>query len=510
MSPELAASLGISICYQHPTILDDLSVLENLRVGLPADFFAGRQLKDQANKILREVGLRLPLNTRGESLTFAQKQLLEIAKALAVKPKLLILDEPTASLDQESTDMLFTRVRAALRDGTSVIYITHRIAELREIAHRVTVLRDGRVRGGAFVAEVSNQDLLDMIVGRALGSAFPPKHGGPTQDVLLSVNSLSCAKYSDVSLEVARGQIVGVAGVAGNGQAELMRGLAGLEAARGEVRLGTQVLTQGQLQNLAAFMPSDRHVEGLAGSLSIRENAALGALDQFGAFGLVNRKREMQMVDEAFTALAVKAPSMEAPVLALSGGNQQKVVMARALLSKPRVIIADEPTQGVDVGARAEIYRILREHSNAGMAVIVNSSDAAELEGLCDKVLVMSRGRVVQTLTGEDVVEARIVAAAVEAETHVHGAAPARGAASKSGWRHFLQSDNAPVVPLTLTVILLALLGYEQNTHYLSSFNISNILQLATTLGLIAMGQTIPLLLGGIDLSVGPMAGFLV
>ncbi|MBC7736469.1 MAG: sugar ABC transporter ATP-binding protein, partial [Candidatus Saccharibacteria bacterium] len=410
LSPEMASSLGIAISYQHPAILDDLSVLENLRVSLPARLFQP-SARDAAQAMLDQVGLKVPLTARSDLLTVAQKQLLEIAKALATKPKVLILDEPTASLDQDATDMLFARIREVVRAGTAVIYITHRLAELRQIAQRVTVLRDGRLQGSALVSEVSDQDLLRMIVGRRLGSAFPPK-ADMAGEVNFAVSGLTGQQFSDVSFTVERGQILGVAGVAGNGQAELMRALAGLQPSKGEVRLSGKPLTHNDLLQKAAFMPSDRHAEGLAGGLTIRENAAISALGKFSNFGIVNRRAEMEQVSDTFRALAVKAPSMEAAVKSLSGGNQQKVVMARALLSDPGLIVADEPTQGVDVGARSEIYKILRQVSAKGIPVVVNSSDAAELEGLCDKVIVMSRGRVVETLTGEDVDEARIVAAA--------------------------------------------------------------------------------------------------
>ncbi len=508
MTPETAAALGIAISYQHPAVLDDLSVMENLRVALPASLFAGRSVRDAVQGILRGVGLEVPPGTRGDTLTVGQKQLLEIAKALAIRPKVLILDEPTASLDQDATDTLFRRIREAVQAGTSVIYITHRMAEVRQIAQRVTVLRDGRVMGGAMVADVTDQDLLGMIVGRALGSAFPPKAPAGPVDVALTVTDLSGRRFHDVGFTLARGHILGVAGVAGNGQAELMRALAGQESMAGTVTLHGRTLTRRDLRKRAAYMPSDRHAEGLAAGISVRENAALGALGTFTSFGIVDRGAEREAVAAVFGKLAVRTPSLEAAVLSLSGGNQQKVVMARALLSEPGLLVADEPTQGVDVGARAEIYRILREVSAAGTPVIVNSSDAAELEGLCDTVIVLSRGHVVETLTGADVGEARIVAAAVGAETHATHAAP--NAARQGGWRHLLQADNAPALPLLLVIAAIALYAYSQNPNYLSAFNIANILALATALGFIALGQTIPLLLAGIDLSVGPLAGFLV
>ncbi len=513
LSPETAAALAISISYQHPAILDDLSVLENLQVALPPSLFEGKSYRDVARELLSAVGLHIPLRARGDSLTVAQKQLLEIAKALAVRPRVLILDEPTASLDREATDMLFDRIREAVKAGTSVIYITHRLAEIRQIGDRVTVLRDGRVRGVAPVDQVTDEDLLRMIVGRTLGSTFPPKATGGSESANFSVRSLGGKKFKNVSFDGSLGQIIGVAGVAGNGQSELMRALAGLQPCGGEVYLGDRALTHHDLLREAAFIPSDRHAEGLASALTVRENASMAALEKFASFGILRRKGELEQVRGAFKSLAVKTPSIEASVTSLSGGNQQKVVMARALLSEPSLIVADEPTQGVDVGARAEIYRILREISNSGTPVIVNSSDAAELEGLCDKVIVISRGRVVETLTGSDVVEAHIVAAAVNAETHVdsgEGKPRAEGGAARSSWRHFVQLDNAPAVPLAIDIVFLALYVFSANRNFLSSFNIYNTLMLATALGFIALGQTIALLLGGVDLSVGPLAGFLV
>ena len=511
MTPETAASLGIAISFQHPAILDDLSVLENLQVALPAGLFAGKSAPAVACDMLDAVGLHVPLRTRADSPTVAQKHLLEIAKALAIKPKVLILDEPTASLDQDATDMLFGRIRDVVQSGTSVIYITHRLAEIRQIAHRVTVLRDGRVRGSGLVEEIGDAELLALIVGRTLGSTFPPKWQDTSRDVNFSVASQSGKGFEDVSFDVSRGEIVGVAGVAGNGQSELMRALAGLQASHGAIKLNGRLLSHRELLQKIAFIPSDRHTEGLAAGLTVRENASFAALGRFARFDIVSRRKELEHVTAVFNSLAVKAPGIEAPILSLSGGNQQKVVMSRALLSEPDVIVADEPTQGVDVGARAEIYRILREVSSSGTPVIVNSSDAAELEGLCDKVIVMSRGRVIETLTGADVSEARIVAAAVGASTHAgeSSAKDSRGS-GLAGLRHFLQTDNAPAVPLALITVLLGLYVFGQNENFLSAFNVYNMLLLATALGFIALGQTIALLMGGIDLSVGPLSGLLV
>lgn len=510
MTPELAKSLGIAISFQHPAILEDLTVFENLRVALPQAVFTGGDPAVIAGRLLEAVGLDVPLRMRADGLTVAQKHLLEIAKGLALEPKVLILDEPTASLDQDATDMLFNRIRALAAKGTSIIYITHRLAELRQIADRVTVLRDGRVRGSCLVGEISDADLVALIVGRTLEAAFPPKASVVSDEVCLSVRGVKGHGLKDVSFDVARGQIVGIAGVAGNGQSELMRVLAGLLQAEGTVSLGGKPLRQPDLLDAAAFMPSDRHVEGIASGLTVRENATFSALEKFARAGVMDKSRELSQVRSIFGELAVKTPGLEAPILSLSGGNQQKVVMSRALLSEPGLIVADEPTQGVDVGARFEIYRILRDVSENGTPVVVNSSDAVELEGLCDTVVVLSRGHVVEVLSGADVTEERIVAAAVKAETHGGEKGAAAHSSSGKGLSHFLQSDNAPALPLALVTILLGLYVYSQNENFLSIYNIYNILLLATALGFIALGQTVALLKGGIDLSVGPLAGFLV
>ncbi|MEM7443264.1 MAG: ATP-binding cassette domain-containing protein, partial [Pseudomonadota bacterium] len=273
LSPDSAAELGVAISYQHPAILGDLTVLENLRVALPPGVFSGGDPQKIARALLDEVGLHVPLQTRADSLPVAQKHLLELAKALALEPRVLILDEPTASLDQDATDMLFEQVRRLVARRTAVLYITHRLAELRQIADRVTVLRDGRMAGRAMVNEISNEDLLNMIVGRTLESAFPPKLDVRSPEINFSVKGLTGRKFADVSFEVGRGQIIGVAGVEGNGQSDLMRALAGLQPMTGEILLNGQSLASSKLSKHAAYMPSDRHTEGVAKDLTVRENA---------------------------------------------------------------------------------------------------------------------------------------------------------------------------------------------------------------------------------------------
>jgi len=517
LTPATAARLGIAIVYQHPAVLPDMTVLENLRVALPDSVFAGGSPEAIAARLLDGVGLRVHLKGRVELLTVAQKHLLEIAKAFAIAPRVLILDEPTAPLGQASVDLVFARVRGAVADGVAVVYITHRLAELRELAQRVTVLRDGRLRGEAAVSDITDDELLGLIVGRTLDSSFPAKRAAqpgdaPSDAIVFEVEGLTGEGCHDVSLTARRGQIIGVSGVAGNGQSELLRALAGLAPFRGRVRLAGSEKRSRELLHAATFIPADRHREGLMMNLTVGENTAVAALPRFRNWWLLSGKQERDRVGETLASLDVRAPSLDAEVSSLSGGNQQKVVMARALLSLPQLVIADEPTQGVDVGARAEIYRILREVAGSGIPVIVSSSDAKELEGLCDEVVVMSRGKVIETLTGDDVNQERMITAAVRATARAAAGEDLGASDGRPGARvhRLLQGDYAPSLLLAFVIVALGAYIFAQNHRYLSAFNVSTVLLAVTALGCIALGQTVSLLLGGIDLSVGPLSGFLV
>lgn len=519
IDPRDATRLGIAFVHQHPAVMPDLTVFENLLVALPASVFADAPSREEyARSLLARVNLRVHLSDRVETLSVAQKHLLEIAKAIAVKPALLVLDEPTAPLGEDAVRMLFRLVREFVAAGTSVVYITHRLAEVRELADRVTVLRDGRLRATAVVDEISDRELLALIVGRQLDSTFPPKHDGPADEAPnFIVEGLTGPGFKDVSITARRGEIIGVAGVVGNGQSDLLRSLAGLSHFDGTVSINGTRVTAKRLLSEAAYLPADRLSEGLMMRLTVRENAAVSALTRFRTAWLLNRKRELGMVGDTLGSLSVKAASLDAPVSSLSGGNQQKVMVARALLSEPELVLADEPTQGVDVGARADIYQILREVSAKGIPVIVASSDAKELEGLCDTVIVMSRGHVVDVLRDDDLTEERMIHAAVSSTTQTVGVEDIadadldeRTVVRRAKVRRFVQGDYAPAVLLVAVMVLLGAFIFAQNDRYLGAFNISAMLLLVSALGFIAMGQTIALLTGGIDLSVGPLVGFLV
>ncbi|MBI3429778.1 MAG: ATP-binding cassette domain-containing protein [Actinobacteria bacterium] len=513
LTPHQASELGLAIVHQHPAVLPDLTIAENILISVPENLLQSEGSSEKTmRKILDEFGFTASLRDRVETLTVAQQHLLDLAKAFAVNPKILILDEPTAPLGQESVEILFDRIRKIVKTGTAVVYITHRLTEVRELANRVTILRDGKNRGTSDVSEITDNEIMTMIVGRQLESTFPPKHTAFADDgEFIKIANLSSPDFHEVSIAAQKGEIVGISGIVGNGQSQLMRSLAGLDAHSGKIIVNGKEVSNKELLLETAYLPADRHGEGLMMSLSVRENVSVSALSKFNQGLFISRKREDKVVMESLRELEVKAPSMDSAVSSLSGGNQQKIVMSRSLLSGPIMIIADEPTQGVDVGARVEIYKILRNVADSGVPVIVNSSDTKELEGLCDRVYVMSRGHIVESLDGDNVTEKNMVAAAIRSTALKRQEIDKAVATSqKRTFRKILQSDFVPPVVLTGMISLLALYIFSKNNLYFGSYNINAVLGLGTGLGFIALGQTIVLMTGGIDLSVGPASGVLL
>ncbi|HZR54098.1 MAG TPA: ATP-binding cassette domain-containing protein [Streptosporangiaceae bacterium] len=526
-SPAAAQELGLAVVYQHATVLDDLSVAENLLFSLPPGRRPARSdVPEWARTHLAGVGADIPPGTRASELTIAQRQLVEIARALALEAKVLVLDEPTESLTETESARLFEQVERLRAAGTAVVYISHRFPEVQRIASRITVLRDGEIRGTFDADAVTEQDVLQLIVGREVSHVFPDKPARVTArhaQALLTARGLSGHRFAGVDLELNPGEIVGLAGVEGNGQRELLRTLAGLLPSAGEIDAGGQRVTGLTPATAAArgivHLPGDRHTEGAFLPLSVRENFSALILPKLARLGVVDRAREQTRALEAMAVLNIRAPGIEAAVTSLSGGNQQKVVFARSLAAEPVVLLADEPTRGVDVGARIEIYRLLRDFANAGHAVLALSSDAVELAGLCDRVLVFSRGRVVRELAGQDLTEREITGAAILAPRDQPAAAaePAEPTATKPARRRWrgrlpaaLGSDHFPAAVLAVLAVLLAVYTGGRNGRFLDSYNLSSTMLLAGIGIFVAGGQLTVLLAGSIDLSVGPLMGLVV
>ena len=394
-----------------------------------------------------------------------------------------------------------------------MIYISHRIHEVKSIADRVTVLRDGETRGTFNVGDLDVQEIVNLVVGRALEAAFPPKAAAIDAEAapVLAVDRLSGPGFSEVTLHARPGEIIGLAGIEGNGQRDFLRALAGLAPSLGSVQINGQrrnVSNPAELRRAGlVYVPRERHREALMLQLGVDKNIGLIALARNAILGVISRRRELSEINKQVAALSIKTPRLDTQIQNLSGGNQQKAMIARCLMDHPTVLLADEPSQGVDAGARFEIYNILRDAAVSGRGVIVASGDAMELEGLCDRVLIFSRGSVVAELSGPQVVERKITEAALTATTLRTRVGAARRTTPLTS---FLRGDYAPSAVLLAAIVALGTIASIVSPYYLTGRNFSNMLTLLTAATFISLGQLVVLLAGGIDLSVGPLTGFAV
>ncbi len=420
VSPAETRRLGLGIAYQTYSHVLDLSVAENLYLAAPPKLRPryGR-MGEWAAARLAQFDLDIPLTASTGSLSLVQRQLLEVVKALLAEPKVLLLDEPTTALGPQEVDRLHALVLEQSRAGVGIVYVSHRLPEVLGIADRVSVLRDGVCQGTFDAASMSEESLVALMIGRPLQLAFPERHepAGP-REVLLAVSGLAGDRFGPIDLDVAKGEILGLAGAEGNGQLQFLRALAGVERAVGKVTCDGRELDSasplGALRAGVVLLSGDRSGESLFPVLSVRVNATIQVLRRLGRMGFLQRRRERRTVDDLAGRLRIRMASIEQPVQSLSGGNQQKVSLTRPFLrGDVKVILAEEPTQGVDVAARFDIYDALREKAREGVATIVKSSDPLELSGLCDRVLVMSRGAIVDEIHGDDLGERRIVEAIV-------------------------------------------------------------------------------------------------
>jgi ribose transport system ATP-binding protein len=433
-SPARARGLGVGMAYQDYSHVRELSVAENLYLAMPA---AARprygRIGSWANATLADFDLAVPATAAAGSLSLAERQLLEVVKALLIRPKVLLLDEPTTALGPEAVEQLHGLVLAQAREGVGIVYDSHRLPEVLGVADRLTVLRDGVGQGTHEAASVSEETLVALMIGRPLQLAFPERRAPSAQsEVLLDVSGLRGERFGPVDLAVSRGEILGIAGAEGNGQVQLLRALAGVERASGSATCDGKPLDRdsplGPLRAGVVLLSGDRKGEGLFPVLSVRTNATIQVLRRLGRLGVVGRRRERRAVDQLVRRLRVRLASIDHPVDSLSGGNQQKVSLMRPFLrGDVKVLLAEEPTQGVDVGARFDIYEALRAKAAEGIATIVKSSDPLELSGLCDRVVVMSRGQIVEEIPGDELGERRIVEAIVGTRVGAVRAAAAGG-----------------------------------------------------------------------------------
>lgn len=416
-SPAEARRLGLGMAYQDNSQVLMMSVRENLYLAAPPERRPVYwKMKKWATDVLAEFELDLFPDAPAMYLTLAQRQLFEVVKALIGDPKVLLLDEPTTALGPDEVDLLHRIVRARAERGVGVVYVSHRLPEVLTIADRVTVLRDGRSQGTYNASDMSEPDLVALMIGRPFQAAFPPAFEDYAEaESVLRITGFQGPLFGPINLTVRRGEIVGLAGAEGNGQGEFFKCLTGQIPPKAGLVMcdGRELSLVSPVDAVNAgilLLAGDRKHEALFPVLGVRNNATIQVLDKFSRLGWVNRGREKNVVSDLVNRLKVRTPSLEQPVQFLSGGNQQKVSLTRPHLRETvNVILAYEPTQGVDAGARLDIYEALRARANEGAAVIVKSSDPIELSGLCDRVVVMSRGQIVDEIPRAELSEKRII-----------------------------------------------------------------------------------------------------
>ena len=412
----------IAAIHQEICLVPYVSVARNIYLGRELKNKFGlmddKAMEAETQKLLDRLGMDIDASKEVRQYSIAQQQLIEIAKALALDAEILLMDEPTSSLTEKEVTNLFETIRRLKENGTSIIYISHRMEELFELSDRVTVLRDGQYIDTFVTAETNREELVAAMVGRQL-TDFYVKDSVPQDEVFMEVKNLSHAGvFEDVSFTLKKGEILGVSGMVGAGRSEVARAIVGIDK-----KTGGEVLLEGKVLDIqkpidainagVVLIPENRKEEGLVLENSVRFNTTLAVLKEFIRGIIWNRKKEESMVEEHINALKIRTPHQEQLILNLSGGNQQKVVIAKWLATAPKVLIMDEPTRGVDVGAKAEIYTIMNDLAKQGISIIMISSDLPEIINMSDRVLVMREGKLAGILEKDEIGQEQIMRYAV-------------------------------------------------------------------------------------------------
>lgn len=408
-SPRISEELGISMIYQELNLVPELSIASNIYLGhelRKGPFVDTAAQEKRANEILSEIGVQIDSRTLVKHLSIGAQQMVEIAKALSRNAKVIVFDEPTSSLTDSEIEELFNIIRLLKKRNVGMFYISHRLEELFVIGDRVTVLRDGRQIKTDVISNMTMDSVIESIAGRKIENLFPHtrKQAG---EPMLEIRGLTGEKFSNVSMTVRAGEIVGVSGLVGAGRSEVARAAFGVDPyTAGEVRVCGQRLpgnSPARANRLGmCLLPEDRKVEGLALALSIRENIVISSLKAMNPSGIVGQKKEREVVQQSIKDLGIATSSMEKLAKFLSGGTQQKVVVAKWLLSQSKVFIFDEPTRGIDVGAKSSIYQLMDDLVGQGAAILMISSDLTEILGMSDRIYVMSGGSVVGEVDSAD------------------------------------------------------------------------------------------------------------
>lgn len=514
--PSFAQKKGISMVYQDTRLVPDLSVMQNIWLGhehSKVNFFMDyNNMLKESNILLEKFDIDINPKSYVRDLSVAQKQLVEIIKALSHDTRLLILDEPTSALTLKEFNKLLGILEDIKNQGTSILFISHRIVEVLAACDRFAILKDGALVGELSKEEANEQSLVKMMVGREIKKMHDLGHSDrKIGEAVLKVSGIKHEnKFSNISFELKQGEILGFGGIEGNGQREILKALSGLiPIESGEIQIdGKRVNLNtpwNAIREQVSYISNDRRGESIFLPLNIKENISVPNLSKLSKFGIMRLKAEDKAVKDSVESLRIKQASLKQPIEQLSGGNQQKVVLAARLLQEPKIIIFDDPTVGVDVATKSEIYRLIIELAKNGKCIIILSSDLPELIGLSDRILVVSKGKITKEIPGEFATEEGIISAAVTGvkEEKAGSSEIKTDKISKLKINNFNRWTSS--ILLMMFTLLIGTLAMFKSPYFLSAGNMSNIVLQLVPIALVALGQSLVIILGGIDLSVGPI-----
>lgn len=525
-TPLAAHQHGVAVVHQHPGLFPDVSAAENIFAGQPLRTRLGLldrgAMAAEAQRLLDLLGLNRSANTLAGDLRVSEQQIVEIARALASDAKILILDEPTAALTATEVDRLFEVIGTLRTRGVAMMFVGHRLEEIFRVSDRITVLRDGALVETVRTADTTEEDVVRLMVGRSLGSLYerqPAKRGA----VMLETQALTAAGlYADVDISVRAGEVVGLAGLVGSGRTEVARAIFGIDRPdSGTILLAGDAVVvpdpASAIEQGIAYVSEDRRGQSIVEEFSILDNASLPSIGRTTRWGLIRRQAEIALVSGPLERMRLKFTDYFQPMRTLSGGNQQKVVLAKWLATRPRVLILDEPTQGIDIQAKAEVHRIIAELSEQGIAILLISSDMPELLGACDRIYVMNHGSIVAELSGAEMNQFDIGLAATgvlpggATEALVADAPPEQVATPMSARRSaasrlatiLRRREVGLLVALAVIVVPVSLI----NTNFYTAGNLGDLANYASLLGLLGIGQMLVILTRNIDLSIASTLG---
>ncbi|MCV0425066.1 MAG: ATP-binding cassette domain-containing protein [Roseibium sp.] len=514
-SPLDAQAAGIAVMHQHPGLFPDLSILENIFFGRFRKLASGlldiAGMRSAAIEVLETVGLDADPDQPLKTLSVSEQQLIEIARALSTSADILIMDEPTAALSHKEVCKLFEVVGTLKKRGVGIIFVGHRMDEIFEISDRIAVLRDGELVGLDTAQNITRAQAINLMAGRELIASYPErKHA--LGDTVLEVENLSAeGQFSDISFSVKAGEILGIGGLVGSGRTEIARTLFGVTPpTRGNVRIaGTAVKFRSAkeaMENGLAYVSEDRLSQSLIMDFSIRVNGSLTVLPQCCTHGLLQREKEIDAVRQHLERLKLRYSSFEQEISGLSGGNQQKVVLAKWLATRPRILILDEPTQGIDVQSKAAVHEMIADLAKTGMAIVLISSELPELLGMCDRITVMREGRQVTTLDRSDATPEIVLEAATSDEDNsaVEQDRNPQDEARTGLWQRLIEQREIGLLAAILAIVIPVTV---LNPRMISPTNLASLGMDAALLAIVALGQMMVILTRNIDLSVASVIG---